>query len=141
MNSLFLIFIGIPAIEVFLMIKIGGKIGALNTVSLIFITAIIGIYFAKLEGIKTIRSGAINLYQNKIPIYEIISGASIAFAALLLIIPGFFTDTLGFFLLIPFTRKILIRSFVKKKTPQTNQENSNILDGEIIEDKDKKDEL
>ncbi len=123
------------------MIKIGGKIGALNTVSLIFITAIIGIYFAKLEGIKTIRSGAINLYQNKIPIYEIISGASIAFAALLLIIPGFFTDTLGFFLLIPFTRKILIRSFVKKKTPQTNQENSNILDGEIIEDKDKKDEL
>ena len=141
MNSLFLIFIGIPAIEVFLMIKIGGKIGALNTVSLIFITAIIGIYFAKLEGIKTIRSGAINLYQNKIPIYEIISGASIAFAALLLIIPGFFTDTLGFFLLIPFTRKILIRSFVKKKTPQTNQESSNILDGEIIEDKDKKDEL
>ena len=98
------------------MIKIGGKIGALNTVSLIFLTAIIGIYFAKLEGIRTIRSGAINLYQNKIPIYEIISGASIAFAALLLIIPGFFTDTLGFLLLIPFTRKILIRSFVKRKT-------------------------
>ena len=123
------------------MIKIGGKIGALNTVSLIFLTAIIGIYFAKLEGIRTIRSGAINLYQNKIPIYEIISGASIAFAALLLIIPGFFTDTLGFLLLIPFTRKILIRSFVKRKTNQTNQENSNTLDGEIIEDKDKKDEI
>ena len=141
MNSLFLIFIGIPAIEVFLMIKIGGKIGALNTVSLIFLTAIIGIYFAKLEGIRTIRSGAINLYQNKIPIYEIISGASIAFAALLLIIPGFFTDTLGFLLLIPFTRKILIRSFVKRKTTRTNQESSNTLDGEIIEDNDKKDEL
>ena len=123
------------------MIKIGGKIGALNTVSLIFLTAIIGIYFAKLEGIRTIRSGAINLYQNKIPIYEIISGASIAFAALLLIIPGFFTDTLGFLLLIPFTRKILIRSFVKRKTTQTNQESSNTLDGEIIEDKDKKDEI
>ena len=123
------------------MIKIGGKIGALNTVSLIFLTAIIGIYFAKLEGIKTIRSGAINLYQNKIPIYEIISGASIAFAALLLIIPGFFTDTLGFLLLIPFTRKILIRSFVKRKTARTNQESSNTLDGEIIEDKDKKDEI
>ena len=123
------------------MIKIGGKIGALNTVSLIFLTAIIGIYFAKLEGIKTIRSGAINLYQNKIPIYEIISGASIAFAALLLIIPGFFTDTLGFLLLIPFTRKILIRSLVRRKSPQTNQESSNTLDGEIIEDKDKKDEL
>ena len=141
MNSLFLIFIGLPALEVFLMIKIGGKIGALNTVSLIFLTAIIGIYFAKLEGIRTIRSGAINLYQNKLPIYEIISGASIAFAALLLIIPGFFTDTLGFLLLIPFTRKILIRSFVKRKTTQTNQESSNTLDGEIIEDKDKKDEI
>ena len=141
MNSLFLIFIGIPAIEVFFMIKIGGKIGALNTVSLIFLTAIIGIYFAKLEGIRTIRSGAINLYQNKIPIYEIISGASIAFAALLLIIPGFFTDTLGFLLLIPFTRKILISFFIKKKKTSNNQENVNILDGEIIEDKNKKDEL
>ena len=141
MNSLFLIFIGIPAIEVFFMIKIGGKIGALNTVSLIFLTAIIGIYFAKLEGIRTIRSGAINLYQNKIPIYEIISGASIAFAALLLIIPGFFTDTVGFLLLIPLTRKILISSFVKSKNPKAKKEKTNILDGEIIEDKDKKDEL
>ena len=123
------------------MIKIGGKIGALNTVSLIFITAIIGIYFAKLEGIKTIRSGAINLYQNKIPIYEIISGASIAMAALLLIIPGFFTDTIGFLLLIPLTRKVLISFFVKKRNSQENKENTNTLDGEIVEDKDKKDEL
>ena len=141
MNSLFLIFIGIPAVEVFLMIKIGGKIGALNTVFLIFSTAIIGIYFAKLEGIKTIRSGAINLYQNKIPIYEIISGASIAMAALLLIIPGFFTDTIGFLLLIPLTRKVLISFFVKKRNSQENKENTNTLDGEIVEDKDKKDEL
>ena len=141
MNSLFLLFIGLPAVEIFLMIKIGGKIGALNTVVLIFLTAIIGIYFAKLEGIKTIRSGAINLYQNKIPIYEIISGASIAVAALLLIIPGFFTDTVGFLLLIPITRKILISSFVKKRNPKTNEKDTNILDGEIIEDKDKKDEL
>ena len=141
MNSLFLLFIGIPAIEVFFMIKIGGKIGALNTVSLIFLTAIIGIYFAKLEGIKTIKSGAVNLYQNKIPIYEIISGASIAVAALLLIIPGFLTDAVGFLLLIPFSRKIIIRSFVKKRNPRTNKENTNVLDGEIIEDKDKKDEL
>ena len=140
MNSLFLLFIGIPAIEVFLMIKIGGKIGALNTVSLILLTAIIGIYFAKLEGIKTIRSGAMNLYQNKVPIYEIISGASIALAALLLIIPGFFTDSVGFLLLIPFTRRILINSFVKKSNKK-DQENKSILDGEIIENKDKKDEL
>ena len=123
------------------MIKIGGKIGALNTVSLIFLTAVIGIYFARLEGIKTIRSGVMNLYQNKIPIYEIISGASIAVAALLLIIPGFFTDTVGFLLLIPFTRRILISSFVKRGNSKKNKENSNILDGEIIEDKDKKDEL
>jgi len=141
MNSFFLLFIGVPALEVFLMIKIGGKIGALNTVSLIFLTAIIGLYFAKLEGIKTMRSGVMNLYQNKIPIYEIISGASIAIAALLLIIPGFFTDTIGFLLLIPFTRKILISFFIKKKTTSNNQEDINILDGEIIEDKNKKDEL
>ena len=141
MNSFFLLFIGVPALEVFLMIKIGGKIGALNTVSLIFLTAITGLYFAKLEGIKTMRSGILNLYQNKIPIYEIISGASIAIAALLLIIPGFFTDTIGFLLLIPFTRKILISFFIKKKKTSNNQENVNILDGEIIEDKNKKDEL
>ncbi len=141
MNSFFLLFIGVPALEVFLMIKIGGKIGALNTVSLIFLTAIIGVYFAKLEGIKTMRSGIMNLYQNKVPVYEMISGASIAVAALLLIIPGFFTDTIGFLLLIPFTRKILISFFVKKNKISTKQENINTLDGEIIEDKDKKDEL
>jgi UPF0716 protein FxsA len=141
MNSFFLLFIGVPALEVFLMIKIGGKIGALNTVSLIFLTAIIGVYFAKLEGIKTMRSGIINLYQNKVPIYEMISGASIAIAALLLVIPGFFTDTIGFLLLIPFTRKILISFFVKKNKISTSQENTNTLDGEIIEDKNKKDEL
>ena len=141
MNSFFLLFIGLPTLEIFLMIKIGGKIGALNTVSLILLTAIIGIYFAKLEGIKTMRSGVMNLYQNKIPIYEMISGASIAIAALLLIIPGFFTDTVGFLLLIPFTRKILISFFIRKRNAPTNQENINTLDGEIIEDKDKKDEL
>jgi len=141
MNSFFLLFIGVPALEVFLMIKIGGKIGALNTVSLIFLTAIIGVYFAKLEGIKTMRSGIMNLYQNKVPVYEMISGASIVVAALLLIIPGFFTDAIGFLLLIPFTRKILISFFVKKNKISTKQENINTLDGEIIEDKDKKDEL
>ena len=141
MNSFFLLFIGLPALEIFLMIKIGGKIGALSTVSLIFLTAIIGVYFAKLEGIKTMRSGVINLYQNKVPVYEMFSGASIAIAALLLIVPGFFSDTIGFLLLIPFTRKILISFFVKKNKISTSQENTNTLDGEIIEDKDKKDEL
>ena len=139
MNSFFLLFIGLPALEIFLMIKIGGKIGALSTVSLIFLTAIIGVYFAKLEGIKTMRSGVMNLYQNKVPVYEMFSGASIAIAALLLIVPGFFSDTIGFLLLIPFTRKILINFFVKKNKISTSQENTNTLDGEIIEDK--KDEL
>lgn len=139
MNSLFLLFIGLPALEIFLLIKIGGVIGALNTVSLIFLTAIVGIYFAKVEGIKTMKSGIVNLYQNRAPIYEIISGASIAIGALLLIIPGFFTDTLGFLLLIPLTRRILINFFINKKKINSNKKNSDALDGEIIEDK--KDEL
>jgi|TARA_B110000211_G_scaffold230937_1_gene291518 UPF0716 protein FxsA len=138
MNSFFLIFIGLPTLEIFLMIKMGGKIGALNTVALIFLTAVIGVYFAKLQGIQTLRSGMVNLYQNKTPIYEILSGASIAVAALLLIVPGFFTDFLGFLLLMPFTRKIIINIALKNKS-ETNINNKNdTLDGEIV---DKKDEL
>ena len=139
MNSFFLLFIGLPALEIFLMIKVGAKIGALNTIFLIFFTAIIGVYFAKLEGIKTIKSGVINLYKNQLPINEIIAGASIALAALFLIIPGFFTDTLGFLLLVPVTRKMLIKFFIKGNIDSTNKESSKILDGEIVEDK--KDEL
>ena len=130
MNPLFIIFIGIPALEIFLLIK--SKIGALNTVSLIFLTATIGIYFAKLQGVQTLKSGMINLYQNKIPIYEMMSGASIAFAALLLIIPGFFTDILGFLLLIPFTRKVIFSLIIKNKTKTDKKET---IEGEIIEDK------
>ena len=139
MNSFFLLFIGLPALEVFLMIKIGGKIGAINTVLLIFLTAVIGIYFAKQQGIKTIRSGVTNLYQNKTPIKEIVAGASIAVAAFLLIIPGFFSDTIGFLLLIPFSRKILINFLLKKNIINSKKDSNNTLDGEIIEDK--KDEL
>tara|TARA_B100001093_G_scaffold506559_1_gene565672 strand:- start:606 stop:1022 length:417 start_codon:yes stop_codon:yes gene_type:complete len=138
MNSFFLIFIALPAIEIFLLIKVGGEIGALNTVSLIFLTAIIGVYFAKLQGIKTMRTGVMNMYQNKTPVYEMISGASIAIAALLLIIPGFFTDTIGFFILIPLTRKLLISFFIRKKNIVTPK-NKDTIDAEIIEDK--KDEL
>ena len=115
MNTFFIIFLGIPAIEIFLLIKIGGKIGALNTITLIFLTAIIGIYYARLQGIQTLRSGITSLYQNKAPIYEIISGASIAVAALLLIIPGFLTDTIGFLLLIPLSRNILFKLALKNK--------------------------
>ena len=139
MNSFFLILIGLPTLEIFLMIKVGAKIGALNTIFLIFFTAIVGVYSAKLEGIKTIKSGVINLYKNQIPINEIISGASIAIAALFLIIPGFFTDTLGFLLLMPITREVLIKFFIKGSIDSTSKESSKVLDGEIIEDK--KDEL
>ena len=139
MNSFFLLFIGLPVLEIFLMINIGGKIGALNTVLLIFTTAVVGLYFAKLQGLSTMRSGFLNLYQNRTPIYEIISGASIAVGALLLIIPGFITDTIGFLLLIPFTRKFLISFLVNKQRFSTEQKNTETLDGEIIEKK--KDEL
>ena len=140
MNPFFLIFIGIPALEIFLLIKIGEKIGALNTISLIFLTALIGVYFARLQGIKTLKSGMVNLYQNKMPIYEIVSGASIAMAALLLIVPGFFTDFVGFLLLVPFTRRILFALIFKNK-PKSHTANYNeTIDGEIIDNK-KKDEL
>ena len=139
MNPFFILFIALPALEIFLFIKIGAQVGALNTVSLIFLTAIIGIYFAKLQWIQTLKSGMVNLYQNKTPIYEIMSGASIAIAALLLIIPGFFTDLIGFLLLIPFTRKIIVDLILKNKSqPKVKHENGTI-DGEIVDHK--KDEL
>ncbi len=139
MNPFFLIFICLPAIEIYLMIKVGAEVGALNTIGLVFLTAIIGVYFAKLQGIQTLKSGMINLYRNKIPIYEVISGASIALAALLLIVPGFFTDVIGFLLLIPFTRKILFRFIIKDKTKTSNESQNKIIDGEIVDNK--KDEL
>ena len=137
MNPFFLLFIGLPTLEIFLMIKIGGKIGTLNTIALIFLTAIIGVYFAKLQGIRTIKAGMIDLYQNKLPVYEILTGASIAIAALLLMLPGFFTDGVGFLLLIPFTRKLIFNLTLKKN--KNNFDNKkNTIDGEIV---DKKDEL
>ena len=135
MNPFFLLFIGLPALEIFLLIKIGGQVGALNTVALIFLTAIIGIYFAKLQGIQTLKSGMLNLYQNKIPIYEMMSGASIAIAALLLIVPGFFTDLIGFLLLIPFTRKLLFKVAFKNKPMKDLKKQEDIIDGEIIDNK------
>ena len=135
MNPFFLIFIGLPALEIFLLIKIGGQVGALNTVALIFLTAIIGIYFAKLQGIQTLKSGMVNLYQNKMPVYEMMSGASIAFAALLLIIPGFFTDLIGFLLLIPFTRKIFFKLAFKNKPMTDIKKENDTIDGEIIDKK------
>ena len=115
MNPFFIIFICLPALEIYLLIEVGGHVGAFNTVALIFLTAVIGVYFAKHQGMETLKSGMVNLYQNKMPIYEMMSGASIAAAALLLIIPGFFTDFFGFLLLVPFTRKVLFGLALKKK--------------------------
>ncbi len=139
MNPFFILFIALPALEIFLFIKIGGQVGALNTVALIFLTAIIGVYFAKLQGIQTLKSGMVNLYQNKMPIYEIMSGASIAIAALLLIIPGFFTDLIGFLLLIPFTRRIIFSLVLKNKSQTVVNHEDGTIDGEIVDHK--KDEL
>ena len=135
MNPFFLLFICLPALEVYLLIKIGGQVGALNTLGLIFLTAIIGLYFAKHQGLQTLRTGMINLYQNKIPVYEMMSGASIAIAALLLIIPGFFTDTIGFLLLIPFTRKIFFKLAFKNKPITNIKKESDTIDGEVIDNK------
>ena len=135
MNPFFLLFIGLPALEIFLLIKIGGQVGALNTVALIFFTAIIGIYFAKLQGIQTLKSGMVNLYQNKMPVYEMMSGASIAIAALLLIIPGFLTDLIGFLLLIPVTRKIFFKLAFKNKPMTDIKEENDTIDGEVIDNK------
>ena len=130
----------IPIIEIYLFIKIGSQIGAFNTISLIFITAIIGIYYAKIEGLNTIRSGFIQLLKNEVPAYEILSGAAIAFAAFLLIIPGFVTDFIGFLLIIPFSRNIIFKNFLKKNNKQNIKKN-NFIDGEfedIDDDNDRK---
>ena len=140
MNTFFLIFIILPALEIFFMIEIGSKIGALSTLALIFLTAILGVFFARVQGVQTLKSGLINLYQNKVPIYELISGASIAFAAVLLIVPGFLTDLIGFMLLIPFTRRILFKIILKDKTEiDKKKDKIDTIDGEIV--KKEKDEL
>ena len=133
MNAIILLIIGVPAIEIYLMIKIGGMIGALNTIFLIFFTAITGVYFARLEGLNAIRSGFNQLVKNEMPIYEIISGTALAFAALLLIIPGFLTDLVGFLLIIPVTRKFFIRSISSKFNRKKNDED--IIEGSVEENK------
>ena len=114
MSPIFLILILVPVIEIYLLIKIGSEIGAIVTILLIFSTAFIGIYYAKYEGLNTLRSGIYNLRRNETPIFEVISGAAIAFAAILLIIPGFATDVIGFLLIFPLTRNILLNKFKKK---------------------------
>ena len=126
MNSLILLILLIPIIEIYLFIKIGSQIGAFNTISLIFITAIVGIYYAKYEGINTLRSAIKQIVQNEIPFYEIISGAALAFAAILMILPGFLTDAVGLLIIFPWTRKIFFKKISKKN--YTNKKN--FIDGE-----------
>ena len=136
MNTVLLALITIPIIEIYLFIKIGSKIGALSTILLIFFTAILGVFYARYEGLNTIKSGLTQLINNQVPAYEIFSGAGIAFAALLLIIPGFATDFLGFLILIPFTRKLIFKKFANKI--QKKSEKNDFIEGEFqdIEDDD-----
>ena len=131
MNATIIFIISIPLIEIYLMIKVGSFIGAFNTIFLILFTAIAGIYFARLEGLNALKSGIRQLVKNEIPIYEIISGATLAFAALLLIIPGFLTDIVGFLLIIPVTRKFFIKAVSSKFKREKN--NISIIEGEVDE--------
>ena len=137
MNSILLIIILIPAVEIYLFIKIGSEIGAITTILLIFSTAIVGVYYAKYEGLNTLKSGFTQISKNETPTYEMISGAAIALGALLLIIPGFATDILGFLIIFPVSRKFIFQKFLKKFDKKENKKN-NFIDGEFedIEDKD-----
>ena len=139
MNSVLITLILVPVVEIYLFIKIGGQIGAFNTISLILITAIIGVYYARYEGLNTLRSGFSQLIKNEAPIYEIISGAAIAFAALLLIVPGFATDLLGFLLIFPLTRKLFFGKMINKLKSETKIKKP-YIEGEFedIEDDERK---
>ena len=140
MNSIFLILITVPIIEIYLLIQIGSQIGAISTILLIITTAVIGVYYAKYEGINTLRSGFSQISRNETPVYEVISGAAIAFAALLLIIPGFVTDILGFLLIFPISRKFIF-NLLSKKIKRRDSEKNNFIDGDfedIEDDNDKK---
>ena len=126
MNSVILLILLVPIIEIYLFIKIGSQIGAFNTISLIFITAIIGIYYAKYEGLNTLKSAIKQTVQNEIPIYEIVSGAALAFAAILMIIPGFLTDLIGLLIIFPWTRKLFLKKISKKNV----RNKKNFIEGE-----------
>ena len=141
MNSLLILIIGIPLIEIYLFIKIGSQIGAFNTVLLIIITAIIGVAYVRYEGFNTLKSGIRQLIKNELPVYELVSGATLAFASLLLILPGFATDFFGILLVIPFTRKIILSRFIKTKNNKKNDDRKNYIDGDyedLSDDNDKK---
>jgi len=126
MNSVILIILIVPIIEIYLFIKIGSQIGAFNTISLIIITAVFGLYYAKYEGLNTLKSGVQQIVKNELPIYEIVSGAALAFAALLMILPGFLTDIIGLLIIFPWTRRLFFKNISKKK--QHNKKN--FIEGE-----------
>ena len=134
MNSVILLILLVPIIEIYLFIKIGSQIGAFNTISLIFLTAIVGVYYAKYEGINTLKSAIKQTVKNEIPIYEIISGAALGFAAILMIIPGFLTDILGLLIIFPWTRKLFLKKISRKK----NKNKKNFIEGEYEDIDDKK---
>ena len=139
MNTLLLLIISIPIIEIYLFIKIGSQIGAFNTISLIFITAFLGVIYARYEGFNTLRGGMSQIVKNELPVYEIISGAALAFAALLLILPGFATDLLGLLIIFPPTRKLILKKISTKK--KSNDKKQNFINGEyedIDDENDKK---
>ena len=134
MNTVLLLIILVPILEIYLFIKIGSQIGAFITISLIFVTAIIGVYYARYEGLNTLRSGVSQLYKNQMPLFELMSGAALAVAALLLILPGFATDLLGFLIIFPFTRKIIFNLFAKNSKSEMHIRDD-LIEGEY-EDKD-----
>ena len=138
MNTVLLLIILIPILEIYLFIKIGSQIGAFTTISLIFVTAIIGVFYARYEGLNTLRSGVSQLYKNQMPLFELMSGAALAVAALLLILPGFATDLLGFLIIFPFTRKIIFNLFAKNKKNEVYVKDD-LIEGEY-EDKDSEDD-
>ena len=139
MNAFLLLIILVPAIEIYLFIEIGGKIGALYTISLIFLTAFVGIYYAKYEGFNTLRSGMSQMMRNELPLYEIVSGAALAFGALLLIIPGFATDFIGFLMIFPPTRKVILNKYSKKYTKEKKFK-EDFIEGESEDIDNKKNE-
>ena len=142
MNTAIILILGIPLAEIYLFIKVGSQIGALNTILLILATAVVGIWYARYEGFNTLRSGMSQLVKNELPLYEIVSGAAIAFAALLLILPGFATDIIGILLIFPLTRKLILSKYSKKysSNKRNSQKNKNYIEGEFedIDDKDGK---
>ena len=140
MNSILLLIILIPIIEIYLLIKIGSQIGAFNTISLILLTALLGVWYARYEGFNTLKSGISQIMKNEVPLYEIVSGAALAIAALMLILPGFATDLIGLLLIFPLSRKLILGKFANKYSKKNKNDNNEYIDGESeeLDDKNKK---